>query len=882
MTNCLFISDFFSVQLFMLLFMCIGVLLFVVDFRGWQRHRVELLPFEEASVGRDDVALKESCANRRKQRVRGRACDLGPGGPTHRLLHDAARDVTAPQRRPVLALRSAEAAHSRVRARTARECCRRRRRGGASAAWHREAAPAPAASKMIALMTMRRERDETRSDRERDAGAADEFVDILQVQQLLLDGGRREPPPAQAATYPPPPYYLGQGYGQPAASVDDLVALWFAGGNTASAPCYVTATSRYVCWWWGVIGGVLLAIGSPLACDFQIWNRYSIHKSKVALAPRPVSEKLPCSEDGCPSGVTLDTSGAEDASAVRAAGATSPCSVVGPPASAPNPPATMIMDGLNTLPAQHHHHHHHHHHSAFLLTESAAAAAAAAHHFNVLSFDTCLYKSVASSVDAGGSPAPAAVCTAADEPAVSEAQPGDLNTPVTTSSDIPSFFGPSTVVEPPPITGSLDPEELTLDQQQQQQQQISPHHSPSGSHIGERATPQDSALSPSLREEENTNHSTLSMYPTGTSHANNMGKMHHRTVYTSASSPNMSGNIQMQSVEGMAHSPSTVNPWLLSSGDKPIYPAMFGLLGQGSSQSPQQQYPSATPSPAGTQYEEQLMSMDCGLKQPPSYPSCSASTSLQLELQQQQDLVYSRVGQPLVASTAKYQWDSQEYSPQSSSALVVPSTSNLVPKQEPFSAGCSSEIGQQSNSSYGVQLAEYNPSTSKGHEILSQVYQQSPVPLKLVPVKPRKYPNRPSKTPVHERPYACPVENCDRRFSRSDELTRHIRIHTGQKPFQCRICMRSFSRSDHLTTHIRTHTGEKPFSCDVCGRKFARSDEKKRHAKVHLKQRMKKESKMGQQQQQQQQPPQQHMQHHMHASHTVTSEDGLSVVTTTL
>uniref|UniRef100_A0A8C0FTK3 C2H2-type domain-containing protein n=1 Tax=Bubo bubo TaxID=30461 RepID=A0A8C0FTK3_BUBBB len=78
----------------------------------------------------------------------------------------------------------------------------------------------------------------------------------------------------------------------------------------------------------------------------------------------------------------------------------------------------------------------------------------------------------------------------------------------------------------------------------------------------------------------------------------------------------------------------------------------------------------------------------------------------------------------------------------------------------------------------------------------------------------RKYPNRPSKTPPHERPYACPVESCDRRFSRSDELTRHIRIHTGQKPFQCRICMRNFSRSDHLTTHIRTHTGEKPFKVE--------------------------------------------------------------------
>lgn len=38
---------------------------------------------------------------------------------------------------------------------------------------------------------------------------------------------------------------------------------------------------------------------------------------------------------------------------------------------------------------------------------------------------------------------------------VSEAQTGDLNTPVTTSSDIPSFFGPSTVVEPPPISGKF-------------------------------------------------------------------------------------------------------------------------------------------------------------------------------------------------------------------------------------------------------------------------------------------------------------------------------------------------------------------------------------------------------------------------------------------
>lgn len=38
--------------------------------------------------------------------------------------------------------------------------------------------------------------------------------------------------------------------------------------------------------------------------------------------------------------------------------------------------------------------------------------------------------------------------------------------------------------------------------------------------------------------------------------------------------------------------------------------------------------------------------------------------------------------------------------------------------------------------------------------------------------KPKTYVNRPSKTPLHERPFSCPIEHCPRRFSRSDELTR--------------------------------------------------------------------------------------------------------------
>ncbi|XP_015523016.1 ras-responsive element-binding protein 1 isoform X1 [Neodiprion pinetum] len=49
----------------------------------------------------------------------------------------------------------------------------------------------------------------------------------------------------------------------------------------------------------------------------------------------------------------------------------------------------------------------------------------------------------------------------------------------------------------------------------------------------------------------------------------------------------------------------------------------------------------------------------------------------------------------------------------------------------------------------------------------------------------------------------------------------------------CAFCMRRFWSAEDLRRHMRTHTGERPFTCDICRRKFTLKHSMLRHRKKH-------------------------------------------------
>ncbi|CAL4069129.1 unnamed protein product [Meganyctiphanes norvegica] len=81
-----------------------------------------------------------------------------------------------------------------------------------------------------------------------------------------------------------------------------------------------------------------------------------------------------------------------------------------------------------------------------------------------------------------------------------------------------------------------------------------------------------------------------------------------------------------------------------------------------------------------------------------------------------------------------------------------------------------------------------------------------------------------------EKPYQC--KQCNKAFSQSVTLLRHLQIHT-KKPFKCVHCDKAFPDISRLKKHLGTHTGEKTFECNQCNKSFSYNNSLMRHMKTH-------------------------------------------------
>ncbi|XP_044743442.1 zinc finger protein OZF-like [Chrysoperla carnea] len=83
-----------------------------------------------------------------------------------------------------------------------------------------------------------------------------------------------------------------------------------------------------------------------------------------------------------------------------------------------------------------------------------------------------------------------------------------------------------------------------------------------------------------------------------------------------------------------------------------------------------------------------------------------------------------------------------------------------------------------------------------------------------------------------EKPFPCDM--CDKRYRENKALRRHVlSAHMNERPFECTVCSKAFHTKAILQAHMRTHTGERPYSCLVCNKAFGSKSWLKEHIKSH-------------------------------------------------
>ena len=67
----------------------------------------------------------------------------------------------------------------------------------------------------------------------------------------------------------------------------------------------------------------------------------------------------------------------------------------------------------------------------------------------------------------------------------------------------------------------------------------------------------------------------------------------------------------------------------------------------------------------------------------------------------------------------------------------------------------------------------------------------------------------------------------------ASKLRRHLKSHSGAKPYTCKQCDFVSVRADILSTHLKTHSGEKSYKCNQCDYASVQAGDLRKHFKTH-------------------------------------------------
>ena len=83
--------------------------------------------------------------------------------------------------------------------------------------------------------------------------------------------------------------------------------------------------------------------------------------------------------------------------------------------------------------------------------------------------------------------------------------------------------------------------------------------------------------------------------------------------------------------------------------------------------------------------------------------------------------------------------------------------------------------------------------------------------------------------------YCCMYSACGKGYSTKFNLKRHVETsHLKIKKYRCHDCDKQFASKQNLSEHMHIHSGAKPFFCKICGKTFRQASQLSLHKRTHL------------------------------------------------